>query len=136
MSPDQDVTSTPAPETIRVLVADGNPISRDALVKHLEALGYSVDLARDGDHALAMAASGAYHVMLLDVHMPVYDGVEVMRRLHLVMGRSLRVVAIAVDRFASREQISRMGVDGYLNRPVDLTRLDQELQRVLRKSGR
>ena len=136
MSPDLQDPSAPAPESIRVLVADGNPISRDVVVKHLEALGYSVDLARDGDHALAMAASGEYHVMLLDVHMPVYDGVEVMRRLHLVMGRSLRVIAIAVARFASRDQIGRMGVDGYLTKPVDLARLDQELQKVLRKSGR
>lgn len=133
VGPDQD--SPPAPESIRLLVADGNPISREVLREHLEALGYTVDLARDGDHALAMAASGEYRVMLLDVHMPVYDGVEVMRRLHLVMGRSLRVIAIAADRVASRDQIGRMGVDGYLTKPVDLSRLDHELQRVLKKSG-
>lgn len=133
MGPDRD--SPPAPESIRLLVADGNPISREVLREHLEALGYTVDLASDGDHALAMAASGEYRVMLLDVHMPVYDGVEVMRRLHLVMGRSLRVIAITADRVASHDQIGRMGVDGYLTKPVDLMRLDQELQRVLKKSG-
>ena len=133
MSPDPEVPSTPAPESIRVLVADGNPISRDVLFKHLEAMGYTVDVARDGDHALAMAASGGYHIMLLDVHMPVFNGVEVMRRLHLLMGRSLRVIAIGADRVpTSREEMRRMGVDGYLTKPVDLWRLDEELRRVLR----
>ena len=136
MSPDQEDPSAPAPESTRVLVADGNPISRDVLLRHLEGLGYAVDLARDGDHALAMAASGEYQVMLLDVHMPVFDGVEIMRRLHLVMGRSLRVIAIAADKPANRDQIGRMGVDGFLARPVDVKRLDQELRRVLLKSRR
>ncbi len=136
MSPDPEVPSTPAPESIHILVADGNPISREVLVEHLEVLGYSVDVARDGDHALAMAASGGYDVMLLDVHMPVFNGVEVMRRLHLLMGRSLRVIAMAADRVpAPREQMRRMGVDGYLTKPVNFFRLDEELRRVLRSSS-
>jgi CheY-like chemotaxis protein len=120
---------------VRILVADDNEISADLVRDHLEARGYDVDRARDGDHALALAASGAYQVMLLDEHMPVYDGVEVMRRLHLLKGRPLRVIAITADRLATRrEEMTRMGVDGYLTRPVNLKLLDQELTRLLRRA--
>ncbi|TMD34135.1 MAG: response regulator [Chloroflexi bacterium] len=126
----------PEKAAIRILVADDNAVSAELLHDHLEAQGYQVDWAWDGDHALAMAASGAYQVMLLDVHMPVYDGVEVMRRLHLLKGRPLRVIAVTADRLATRrEELTRMGIDGYLTKPLDLDRLNQELERVLLKSG-
>ena len=119
---------------LRILVADSNPRTAGQLIEHLEAQGHQVDWANDGDHALAMAASGAYEVMLLDIHMPVHNGAEVMRRLHLLVGRSLRVVAIAADKLpARRDEMTRMGVDGYLTKPINLARLDEELTRVQRK---
>lgn len=120
---------------LHILVADTSPLHATHLIAYLESRGHEVDTARDGDHALAMAASDAYDVMLLDVHMPVFDGVEIMRRLHLLMGRSLRVIAMSADRLTtSREEMTRMGVDGYLTKPVNLERLDEELTRILPKS--
>lgn len=116
----------------RILIADDNPISAELLRAHLEAQGHTVDWAEDGAHALAMATTGVYRVMLLDIHMPVYDGVEVMRRLHLVMGRQIFVIAITGDRLAARrEEIGRLGVDAYLTKPLDLALLDKELRRGL-----
>ena len=120
---------------LHILVADTSALHSARLIAHLESKGHEVDTARDGDHALAMAASDAYDVMLLDVHMPVFDGVEIMRRLHLLMGRSLRVIAMSADRLTtSREEMTRMGVDGYLTKPVNTERLDEELTRILPKS--
>ena len=120
---------------LHILVADTSPLHSARLIAHLESRGHEVDTARDGDHALAMAASDAYDVMLLDIHMPVFDGVEIMRRLHLLMGRSLRVIAMSADQLAARRQeMTRMGVDGYLTKPVNLDRLDEELTRILPKS--
>lgn len=120
---------------LHILVADTSPLHSARLIAHLESKGHEVDSARDGDHALAMAASDAYDVMLLDIHMPVFDGVEIMRRLHLLMGRSLRVIAMSADQLAARRQeMTRMGVDGYLTKPVNLERLDEELTRIHPKS--
>jgi CheY-like chemotaxis protein len=131
-------SQAPPPPTsggeIRILVADDNPVNAELLREHLEAAGYVVDWASDGAHALAMASTGQYQAMLLDLHMPIYDGVEVLRRLHLLAGRPLRVIAITADRLASRrEEITRLGIDGYLTKPVDLAGLDEILKRVLRK---
>lgn len=125
------------PDLTRVLVADASEVNADLIRNHLESRGYEVDWATDGDHALAMAATGVYQVMLLDIHMPVYGGAEVMRRLHLLVGRKLRVIAVAVNRPASlREELMRMGIDGYLTKPLDFERLDSELARVLGRTDR
>jgi CheY-like chemotaxis protein len=126
---------TPAPDSTRVLVADDNPLSAELLRNYLESLGYLVDWARDGDHALALAASGQYAVMLLDVEMRVYDGAEVMRRLHLLMGRRVGVIAMAKRMASSRVDLKRMGIDGVVTKPLDLHQLQEELTRVLRQRG-
>ncbi len=132
-------SQAPPPPTggdVRILVADDNPVNADLLREHLESSGYVVDWASDGAHALAMASTGMYQAMLLDLQMPVYDGIEVLRRLHLLVGRPLRVIAITADRLGNRRQeISRLGIDGYLTKPVDLVRLDEMLKRVLTQSG-
>ena len=107
----------------------------ELLRQHLEAQGHVVDWATDGAHALAMAATGVYDVLLLDVHMPVYDGVEVMRRLHLLVGRRIYVIAVTANRLAARrEEMARMGVEAYLTKPIDFGLLDRELQRGLGKA--
>lgn len=121
----------------RILIADSNPASAELVRSHLESLGYYVDWARDGDHALALATAGEYQVMLLDVHMQNYRGVDVIRRMHLQMGRRMRVIAITKDRMAAiREELQKMGVEGFLTRPVEVAELQIELTRVLGKPAR
>ncbi|HEX2646982.1 MAG TPA: response regulator [Candidatus Dormibacteraeota bacterium] len=122
-------------DPVRILIADSNSASAELVRSHLESLGYYVDWARDGDHALALAAAGEYPVMLLDVHMQNYRGVDVIRRMHLLIGRRMRVIAITKDRMQTiRDELQRMGVDGFLTRPVDLKQLQDELTRVLAKN--
>lgn len=120
-------------DAVRVLVADDELDAR-MIGSHLESLGYAPDLASDGDHALAMAATGRYQVLLLDVHMPSFDGVNILRRLHLLVGRPLKVIAITAGRLDSRRaELARLGIDGYMTKPIDLQRLKDELDRVLGK---
>jgi CheY-like chemotaxis protein len=110
---------------MRALVADDNPFSAELMHDHLETLGYSVDCAADGARAVAMASSGRYDALLLDINLPIYDGVQVVRMLH---GRPpphpLKVIIVTADRMASRRaELTAQGIDGYLTKPVDLDRL-------------
>ena len=126
------IAEQPSTPPGRILVADRNPATLELLREHLETQGHIVDWAADGAHALALAATGVYDVLLLDVRLPVYDGAEVMRRLHLLVGRRLYVIAMIADRLAERrEEMARMGVEAYLTKPIDLGLLDKELQRGL-----
>jgi two-component system, NarL family, capsular synthesis sensor histidine kinase RcsC len=110
---------------VRVLVADDNPFNAELIHDRLEALGCSVDLAADGARAVMMASSGRYEALVLDVNMPVYDGVEVVRMLHhRPPPHPLRVVIVTADRLASRRaELAVLGIDAYLTKPVDLDRL-------------
>jgi CheY-like chemotaxis protein len=117
----------------RILVADDDPASLDLVQSYLESKGYEVGVALDGNRALNMAGTGEFDLLLLDVHMPLYDGQQVLqklRKLHLV--HPIRIIALTADtHWALREEMKSEGVDGYLIKPVSLSQLRKEVDRLL-----
>ena len=117
----------------RILVAEDDPASLDLVQSYLESKGYEVGVAQDGNRALNIAGSGEVDLLLLDIHMPLYDGQEVLqklRRLNLV--HPMKIIALTADtRWALRDEIRREGVDGYLIKPVSLSELRKEVARLL-----
>ena len=69
------------PEKSRVLVAEDNPVNFELVRDLLESLGHEVGWAKDGQHALDMAATGRFELLLLDLHSPKLDGLQVVRAL-------------------------------------------------------
>jgi CheY-like chemotaxis protein len=115
-----------------ILVAEDNPPSAELLHDHLDSLGYGVDVATDGKLAIEMAMSGRYQLLILDVNMPGYDGVQVVQRLHQELARPPKVIVVTADRLATRrDELTQAGIDGYMTKPVDLRRLTEEVKRVL-----
>jgi CheY-like chemotaxis protein len=115
-----------------ILVAEDNPPSAELLHDHLDSLGYGVDVATDGKLAIEMAMSGRYQLLILDVNMPGYDGVQVLQRLHQDLARPPKVIVVTADRLATRrDELTQAGIDGYMTKPVDLRRLTEEVKRVL-----
>jgi CheY-like chemotaxis protein len=115
-----------------ILVAEDNPPSAELLHDHLESLGYGVEVAIDGKLAIEMAMSGRYQLLILDVNMPGYDGVQVLQRLHQELARPPKVIVVTADRLATRrDELTQAGIDGYMTKPVDLRRLTEEVKRVL-----
>lgn len=124
-------------DSIWVVIAIDNLTDANRIRSHLESRGYSVDCASDADHAIALAATRLYKALVVDIQMPVSGGVEAMTRLHLITGEPLKVIAIAAEWSVSRRaELERMGVDGYLTKPIKLKALDQELKRVLDRPHR
>jgi CheY-like chemotaxis protein len=121
----------------KILVAEDNPPSAELLHDHLESLGYRVELATDGQLAVEMAMTGRFQLLILDVNMPGYDGVQVLQRLRQEeMAQSPRVIVVTADRLATRrDELTQLGVDGYMTKPVDLQRLTDEVKRVLAEAG-
>ncbi|TMB46855.1 MAG: response regulator [Chloroflexi bacterium] len=119
--------------TARILVAEDNEDNAEILREYLQALGYSVAFAPDGNRAIDMGASGDYDLIILDVHMPLYDGTEVLRMLrarHRL--RPVKVIALTADPLPqTRQELERAGLDGFLAKPVDLNELQAEIVRVL-----
>lgn len=110
-----------------VLVAEDDPVNADVLRAMLVQLGYAVVLARNGEEAVARAASCAFDVILMDGQMPVMDGLdatriirddEARRGLH---GRIIGVTANALDDY--RNQCIDAGMDDVVQKPVGIAGL-------------
>ena len=117
----------------RILVADDDPANAELVFYFLKSLGYRVSTADDGNRALELGTTGDYDLVILDVHMPVYDGVEVLellRRRHVL--RPIKVIGLTGD---GSEQVRlafvRNGVDSFLVKPVNLSLLRHEVDRLM-----
>ena len=117
----------------RVLVADDDPASAELVLYFLESHGFTVSTALDGNRALELGASGDYKVVILDVHMPMYDGLEVLqmlRRRHVL--HPIKVIGLTGDLSDDvRRSLELSGIDSFLTKPVDLVLLRKEVDRLM-----
>jgi CheY-like chemotaxis protein len=121
----------------RILVAEDNAVNRELLRELLEARGYTVLEACDGQEALHMIEQAQPELLLLDIGMPVLDGFGVIRRIR-ESPRLARLPVVAVTAYAmrgDREKILKAGFDGYLSKPLNPSALTQELDRLLTKGS-
>ncbi|MGH7760226.1 MAG: response regulator [Candidatus Dormibacteraceae bacterium] len=121
----------------RILVADDDPASRELIRYFLGSKGYNVAVADDGNRALDMGASGDFDLVILDVHMPLYDGTEVLQMLRKrFLNHPIKIIAVTADvSLDLRETLERAGADGYMTKPVDLAALEVEVTRLLPLQG-
>ncbi len=117
----------------RILVADDDPASAELLTYFLESHGYAVETAPDGNRALDMGTSGDFQLVILDVHMPMYDGLEVLeflRKRHVL--HPIKAIALTGDLSDEvRSELEAGGIDSFLTKPVDLDLLRQEVNRLM-----
>ncbi len=115
-SPGEDSGNEEVPFT--VLLAEDNPLSARIIESNLEALGFTVMKASDGRKVLALSEKHRFDLILMDIQMPVMDGLEATRALRRrEKGTAGRIPVLAVS--ASREEEDRKrcieaGMDGFL----------------------
>lgn len=125
----------PAPVLIgKVLLVDDVEDNR-RLVSHLvHNSGAEVDTAENGQQALEMLQFQDYDLILMDMQMPVMDGIEATRQIR-ERGLDVPIVALTANVFReAREQCERAGVDGFLSKPIDVMALNSMLMMFLEKS--
>ena len=122
----------------QILVVDDDPASCDLMAYFLKSLGYDVAAAADGSRALNMDLVDDIELVILDVHMPRFDGPEVLAMLRdRARTPAVRVIAVTGDDSADmRRQMDGLGVEGFLTKPVDLDALREVVARVLPASPR
>ena len=121
--------AAPAPRlATRVLVAEDNETNQVVVRGLLAQAGYhDVTLVGDGEEALAAIASSAFDLVLMDCRMPRLDGYEAARRLR-AQGFTQPIIALTANAAAGeRERCLAWGMNDYLSKPVDATRLAEVL---------
>ena len=117
-----------------ILVVDDNHDNADIIRDYLEARGYPISVAYDGDEAIKIFEREKPSIILLDVMMPGRDGWEVCRMMkqHPTLGRSVRVVMVtALDEWQDKREALQIGADDYVEKPFDLPTLANTVQRNL-----
>ena len=101
----------------------------------LEHCGCTVEVAENGLRAIAMAASGKFDLILMDVQMPVCDGLEATRMIRLAEIREskpkIRIVALTANAMSGdRQECFNAGMDGFLAKPIPVSALNAVLAEV------
>ena len=115
-----------------ILVVDDNPDNAHIIRDYLEARGYPITVAYNGDEALKAFEEVKPALVLLDVMMPGRDGWEVCREMkqHPTLGRSVRVVMVtALDDWVNKRQALQTGADDFVEKPFELSKLASTVER-------
>ena len=134
MSPETLDGKAEAPPRRRILVADDHEDNVELLRARLEARGYEVFDARNGEEALKMVPECDPHLILLDVMMPKMDGMEVARRIK--SNPDLPFIPIimqtALDTTESKVEGLDAGADDYITKPINFAELEARVKSLLR----
>ena len=123
------------PVAQRVLVVDDDRTVSDVVCRYLEHAGYQVDHVGDGATALAAVAAAPPQLVVLDLMLPVLDGLEVCRRLRERPDGVPIVMLTARGDEADRILGLQLGADDYLSKPFSPRELVLRVRSVLRRAG-
>ena len=124
------------PASLRILLAEDDETTVFSISRLLEKSGHSVTVARNGHEALDLHAAHDFDLILMDVQMPVLDGIESTRRIREdgpEEKRSIPIIALtAYSMNGDREKFLAAGMNGYIAKPVELDVLLRTVAEVKR----
>ncbi|MCW5732176.1 MAG: response regulator [Alphaproteobacteria bacterium] len=122
-------------EPLRILVVDDVPANQRLARAVLRLAGHEVDVAENGDQAVLAARSARYDVILMDLEMPVTDGLTAAAAIRELPMAGPRVPIVAMTAHPPREYADKAraaGMDDFLSKPINA----EELLRVVARHGR
>jgi signal transduction histidine kinase/DNA-binding NarL/FixJ family response regulator len=117
---------------LRILVAEDHPVNQKVLRALLAPTGHELTFVSDGVQAISAVEAGAFDVVLMDIHMPVMDGVAATRQIRSLPGdiSGIPIIALTANAMAGdREHYLEAGMSDYVSKPVQLEDLLAALAR-------
>ncbi len=118
----------------KVLIADDDESIRWVLQKTVSGMGFSPDLAADGDEALSLLSRNRYAAAFVDIRMPGLEGIEVLERVQARESPTRFFILTAVGRPDVAARSARAGASEFLTKPFDLERIEELLREVAREA--
>ncbi|MFZ5563571.1 MAG: ATP-binding protein, partial [Thermodesulfobacteriota bacterium] len=123
----------PAARSLRVLLVEDSPISRRVMMQMLEKMGHQATVATNGAEAVKLYAHQAFDLVLMDIQMPVMDGIAATRQIKAMQKEKegkVPVIAVTANAMAGdRERILSQGLDDYVAKPVKMEALAEAIRR-------
>ncbi|MBN2655487.1 MAG: response regulator [Spirochaetales bacterium] len=121
----------------RILVAEDNKINQLVAMNFLKKLGYTADLAENGEEVLQACRKIRYDAILMDQMMPVMDGIEATERIRKgesgEANRKVKIIALTANAMkGDREALLNAGMDDYIAKPIVLKDIQEILDRNLK----
>ena len=122
-------------KSLRILLAEDDPTNQYTTQKLLERVGHTVSLAENGQQVLDLLKAQDFDVILMDIRMPVMDGVEAARIIRSStdpgVKKDIPIIALTAHAMqGDREKYLEAGMNDYLAKPVDMTNLVKALLRL------
>ena len=124
---------TSSPPAIRLLIVDDDDQLRETLARRFQRLGMSVTEAANGEDALAKAAHNRWDVALLDLHMPVMNGIELLEKLKESQPELEALMLTAHGSLETAVLAMKRGAYDYLTKPFPLPDLEIHIQKAYEK---
>ena len=105
----------------KVLVVEDNPLNMELVIEMIRGEGFIADEATDGEEAIKKAYTEAYDLILMDIEIPILDGVEAAKA---IRKKHKNLPIIALTSYAmkgDRERFLAAGFDEYISKPIDVT---------------
>ena len=126
------------PSRMEILLVEDNVTNRKVAQIMLKKMGYHCDMASNGEEAVAKVTAKVYDLVLMDVQMPVMDGIQATREICRLVPESKRPRILALTAGAmkgDREAAIEAGMDGFLAKPLRIEELQAELQNTQRNAA-
>ncbi|MDC7689811.1 response regulator [Vogesella indigofera] len=123
-------------DSLSILLAEDNAVNQKLAVTILSRRGYHVTVVNNGQEALDALGAARFDLILMDMQMPVMDGLEASRHIRAMQENGTwpptPIIALTANAMSGdRERYLQAGLDGYISKPIDTTRALEEINRVL-----
>ncbi|HWW68577.1 MAG TPA: response regulator, partial [Duganella sp.] len=119
---------------MHILLAEDDTILADALDAQLRGAGYTVELAPNGPVAEYLLARHTFDMAILDLGLPMVDGLTVLRQLRATNQHMPVIVLTARDGLESRVDGLDAGADDYITKPFDFPELEARVRALIRRA--
>ncbi len=118
----------------KILVVEDEEINLIIVEHVLSSMGFIVDKASNGEEAIAYARATAYDLILMDIEMPIMDGIQATKAIRkMPNGRHIPIIALTAHSVPEKiKQINNAGMNGFLVKPFDDAKAVQVVNQYLK----